>query len=273
MPSTLALEESPRLRSRIRAGVRAGGSLELVDGVRFAAGWQELAELAGRRPGSPVFVDPFRADEGLPEDAAAFQRAHPASPMIFYGDLDADRRRSLEDAGVVFAACLIPGSTDQLNAIGWTVLQTAAKHEVEALARALKRSAPIAAHPFIARLLAVTVQRCRVSDLARSLRVSAPTLRRRCAAWGLPAPRRLVALARLFHVQRLAEWSGKPLRTVALALGWSDYANCVRSTRHELGYRPSELRRRGGAAYVAEQLRQRWTADRPMPDRLRPDRF
>ncbi len=256
MPSVLALVEQPRLRSRIRAGVRAGNAFDLVDGVRFAVGWRELAELAESRPGSPVFVDALGDDEDMLEDATAFQNVRPASPLILCGNFGLDLPHDLDDdGGVAFAARLIPGLTDSLNAIGWTVLQTVAQHQTDAVARALERAAPVAAHALIARLLDATVQRCRVADLAASLRVSAPTLRRRCTAWRLPSPRRLVVLARLFHTQRLAEWSGRPLRTVASALGWSDYANYARSTRHELGCRPSELCRLGGPAYVADRLR------------------
>lgn len=256
MPAVLAMEESSRLRRRIEVGVCAGAALELIDGVRFVAGWRELAPLAERCRGSPVFVDPFGADgKGGLAGMAAFQRAHPASPLIFYGPLDADRRRRLADAGVAFAAMLSAGVDDGLSAIGSTVVAVADKHEADALATTLQRASPPAAHAFLARLLTATLGPCRVVDLARSLATSAVALRRRCRAWGLPAPRRLVALARLFHVQRLAGWSGRPQGTVALALGWSDYANYVRSVRNELGCRPSEVGCLGGAEYVAARLR------------------
>lgn len=250
------MERSPRLRRRIEAGVRAGAALELVDGVRFAADWQELGPLADRRAGSPVFLDPFGAGaKGRMDDMAAFHRTHPASPLIFYARVDADRLRRLEATGVAFAATFAAGVNDRLSAIGSSAVRAAAKHEADALATALKRVSPPSAHVFLARLVTATLGPCRVGDLAKSLETSAVALRRRCRAWGLPAPRRLVALARLFHVQRLARWSGRPQRTVAMALGWSDYANYVRSIRNELGCRASELGRLGGAGHVAARLR------------------
>ncbi len=264
------MEWNPRLRRRIEAGVRAGAALELIDGVRFAAGWQELGPLADRRAGSPVFLDPFGvAGKGRMDDMATFHRAHPASPLIFYAHVDASRQRCLEGAGVAFAAALVAGVNDRLNAIGAAAIRATAKHEADALTTTLQRISPPSAHGFLARLVTATLWPCRVGDLAKSLGTSAVALRRRCRAWGLPAPRRLVALSRLFHVQRLARWSGRPQRTVALALGWSDYANYVRSIRNELGCRASELGRLGGATHVATRLRQVVQAGRPETSGLR----
>lgn len=268
MASVLALVARPRLRGRIRAGVRSTRISELVDEVRFASRWEELGALAERSPGSPAFVDPFQvAGKGTLADAEAFHEAFPATPMVFYGDLAARTaagRPPAPSAGP-FAAALIHGVNDGFAAIGATVLRVAARHDTEALAKTLKHAAPVAAAPFFDRLLADTIGPCRVGGLAKSLGVSAPTLRRRCAAWGFSGPRKLVALARLYHVERLARWSQKPNTAVALALHWSGRANFARSMRNELGCPPSEIARLGGPECVAERIVQALVRMRRLP--------
>lgn len=255
MMCVLGLEAEPEVRRRIRFGVMSGGANDLIDGARFATSWADLERLADRYPGSPTFVDPFRfSDEGSADSVVAFQRRRPATPIILYAALDSVQRRQLERAAVVFVKTLVPGVDDQLTRIGTVVLQSACQHQVRALSNLIKHAAPAGAHALLNCILHDTVGRCPVDSLAKRLGISTPTLRRRCVAHGLPPPRRLIALARLFHVGRLAEWSGRPPARVALALGYSNYANYARSVRNELDCNLSNLGPLGGANYVAEHL-------------------
>ncbi|MDE2805406.1 MAG: helix-turn-helix domain-containing protein [Gemmatimonadota bacterium] len=61
------------------------------------------------------------------------------------------------------------------------------------------------------------------------------TLQRRCHRLGIACPKNLSALARVFAVARLLHWSKRPLSSVALALGFSNDANCYRLLRRILG--------------------------------------
>lgn len=255
MHPVLALETDSALRRRIRAGVRSGAANELFDGVRFAATWRDLRALARRFEGSPAFVDPFVAggQEALAE-ANAFQRSYPACTMVLYAAMDVSRRAQVERSSVTFAARLTPDLGDRFVVIGAVALRLICHHEVRALSRRLKEATPASARGLVDCLLAGTMTPCPVDDLAGSLGISVRTLRRRCAASGLPSPRRLIALARIFHVERLARWSGRPSGAVALVLGYSDYANYSRAVRNELGCQRSAMTERGGSDYVAGRL-------------------
>ena len=79
-----------------------------------------------------------------------------------------------------------------------------------------------------------------VPKTAGSLGVSQRTLYRRCATLRIASPWILISLARVFTVERLAEWSGQPGGAIALALGFSGRSNYRRMVRRTLGApRPS----------------------------------
>jgi len=254
MAPVLALVNPP-LRRRIVAGVRSGAANDLVSGVRFAISWDNLRVLARQFAGSPAFVDPFGPTDDRPlDELTALQRACPSCPLVFYAELNQRRRAALNDAGATFAARLLPGIGDRLTAVGEIVLRTVCYHNFRTLVGCLKDALPAEARSLVDCLFAATICPCPVESLARQLGMSAPTLRRRCTVNGLPPPRKLIALARIYHVERLARWSGRPSGAVALALGYSDYANYARSVRNELGCRQSDVSHRGGPDYVGARF-------------------
>lgn len=249
--SVLALQSDCRLRTRLRTGVRAGAVHGLVEGVHFASGWSDLRELALRFSGSPAFVDPSHPSAEERRDPAAWlQRAAPECPLIRYGKGGA--KSPATDAE--FVARLTPGDNDSLVAVGTAVLLAANYDLVRSLLANLGKVAPVEARELLGSVVRRTVFPCTVGALATSLGTSVAMVGRRCRAWGLPKPKRLVLLARLFHVQRLAEWSGRPPGAIALALGYSAYSNYARCVRREMECTSSEVAQRGGAAYVAARL-------------------
>lgn len=255
MPPVLVLQRNSGLRARVRAGVRSGAAHGLVDGARFASGWRELGRLTREFPGSPAFVDTHHGAEGpSPSGMLSFQREHPASPLIGYAAMDERRRAGLGAVRVPLVALLAPGSDDGLLRIASTVLLAADYDSVRRLTERLRAVVPREAHPLVERLIRRTVDPCRVQQLAQHAGSCRRTLRRRCSAWGLASPRKLVALAKLFHVERLARWSGRPRGAVALALAYSDYANYKRAVRREFGRPPSAFGRSGGVDEVAARL-------------------
>lgn len=255
MSSVLALEVDSRLRRRLRVGVRAGAAHGLVDRVRFASSWQDLLDLALLHPDSPAFVDPsYPSEDGGVDPVASLHRKVPACPLISYGRPAATRPRSVV-ANSEFVARLTPGVDDNFATIASTVLETADHGAVRTLVADLMKAAPArAAGELLEHVVQDTVFPCTVRTLAANLRTSAPMLRRRCRAWGLPRPKKLVSLAHIYHVHRLIRWSGCSPRAVALALGYSAYSNYSRSVRREVECTSSKVMLRGGAAYVAERL-------------------
>lgn len=255
MPPVLVLQRNPGIRTRVRAGVRAGAAHALVDGARFASGWRELGRLTREFPGSPAFVDPHHgAEEPSPSGMIAFQREHPRCPLIGYAAMDPLHRARLDDARVRLVALLEPGHDDGLLRIASTVLLAADYDSVRRLTKRLQAVVPPDARPLVERLMRDTVDPCRIQALAQQVGRCRRTLRRRCSSWGLASPRKLVALAKIFHVERLARWSGRPRGAVALAVAYSDYANYKRAVRREFGRPPSAFGRSSGVEEVASRL-------------------
>ena len=245
-PPALVLERHPRLRARVRMGLRTGGARRVLGGVRVASDWGHLRALSMRFPGSPAFVDPAVPWGGPSSDPAGwFRRACPECPVIGYA-FAAPKR--------AFPTWLRPGVDDQLVNIGALALRQADAAETRALADRVVASAPAPARVLLSYVVGKTIFPCSVEVVAGDLRTSPRTLRRHCSAWELPSPKKLVSLGRIYHVHRLARWSGAPPSVVAAALGFRDPSNYRRLVRTVLGLPPSEVMRRGGPDYVASAL-------------------
>lgn len=255
MSPTLALELDSRLRRRLRVAVHAGSAHGLVDRVRFATGWKDLLDLALHHPDSPAFVDPsYPSDTEAGDPVASLHRKAPGCPLVCYGKTAAKRIDSaIANSG--FVARLTPGVDDTFVAIASTVLRVADHRSVCTLVGDLRKVARArAAEGLLEHIVRDTVFPCSVSALAANLDTSTAMLQRRCRGWGIPKPKKLLSVARIYHVHRLARWSSCSPRAVALALGYSAYSNYARSVRREMECTSSEVVRRGGAHYVAERL-------------------
>ena len=255
MSPVLALEKDSRLRMRLKVGVRAGAAHGLVDRVRFASSWSDLLELALRHPDSPAFVDPsYPSTTERRDPLASLHRKAPACPLVSYGKPAAARGDSVAtNAG--FVARLTPGVDDSFVGIASTVLKTANHASVRTLVANLRKVAPAKpAGELLEHVVHDTVFPCSASELAANLDTSPAMLRRRSRAWGIPRSKKLLSLARIFHVHRLARWSDCSPRAIALALGYSAYSNYARSVRRELECTSSDVVLRGGASYVSERL-------------------
>lgn len=255
MSPVLALEKDSRLCRRLKVGVRAGAAHGLVDRVRFASSWSDLLDLALRHPDSPAFVDPaYPSEAGRQDPLASLHREAPACPLVSYGK-PATPHADSAATSAGFVARLTPGVDDSFVGIASTVPKTANHMSVRTLVANLREVAPAeAAGGLLEHVVHDTVFPCSASDLAANLDTSPALLRRRCGTWGIPRSKKLLSLARIFHVHRLARWSGCSPRAVALALGYSAYSNYARSVRRELECTSSEVVLRGGASYVSERL-------------------
>ena len=254
MGVVLAMIAGARLRQRVRIGMRSRPVHRLVDEVRFVPNVRELDAASMHLPASPAFVDPYGGRADHMDALLGLHRRRPHLGLISYSATDESHAAASDGVRTAFSATLRAGVDDGFARIGAAARGAIGLAEVRALAERIRETAPRSAHDLLDRLLDATVGRCSVSELAALVGVSDPTLRRRCAAWGLPRPRRLLALARLYHVARLAQWSGKPASVAALALGWSDEANYARLVRNELGCRQSAVAGLGGPEYVAREL-------------------
>lgn len=264
-PPLLALLASSSLRRQVRIALHSGEVRRIVRRIVFASSWPELARLTNEHPRSPAVVDLlFHSDHGpFPAGYGGVSADWSAVPLICYSLADPVRHGALRSAGVSFTARLRPGIDDDFAAIDAAVLRSIDHDRPRRLLKRLRRHADPRARTIFERALSLSFEPLTVAGLAGHLGISTRALQRRCAALGMPSPKAVTSLARIFTVERLAEWSGQPSGPVARALGFSDRANYRRLARQTMGIPPSAIRQRGGTAYVEQVIMQRLAGIRP----------
>ena len=252
----LALEAEPAARECVRAGIRFGDINRVVDGVYFATGWSDLRKHAARLPGCPVIADPGCSDTGRSgvEELRALRARLTSCPIIGHADPSECEclETTWEEIGLV--AMLWRGVNDDPAAVRLAVLQAADREETESLLADLKERVSPDMHSVLEAVVHDSLVGRSVAGLSRTLGTTARTLGRKCGAHGLPAPKRLLSLATVFHVERLARWSDHRRGPTALSIGFAEESRYARFVKRVLGITPSEVGRRGGPDYVREVI-------------------
>lgn len=214
-----------------------GKSSGILGVVVFASSWRELAEFARQYPGTPALVDPGFGFTDEPESPAPIRtnpRRWSLTPLIHYAATGPGQHPAT-GARLPFAARLRPGVDDSLDAIDATILRCMDVGRADRMVDRVKRRCdPFALRVFV-HALSRGIGPSRVRELAADLGLIERTLQRQCAAIGIPGPKRLLSLARVFTVERLAEWCHRPSGSIALSLGFTDYSNYRRLRRRLLG--------------------------------------
>lgn len=249
----LALESETWARDRIRAGICYGEIDRLLDGVYFATGWDDLYEMARRAPGCPVVVDPCfpTARRSGIEELRVLRARLPTCPIIGHGHARGAWCRASVRHEIGFVAILRRGLDDDREAVRLAALRATDCDETERLLDRIRKCVPRSMHHLLDATLHESLTRSSVARLAEKLGLTPRTLARNCRTHRLPTPKRLLSLAVIFHVERLARWSGHKRGPTALALGFSDAANYARLAKRTLGATPTEIARRGGPDFVA----------------------
>lgn len=249
----LALESDTRARDSIRAGMCFGEIHRLLDGVYFATGWHELYTLARRAPGCPVIVDPgFPTNRRSGIEELRILRARlPACPIIGHGHPGGAWCQTSVRHEIGFVAILRRGLDDDREAVRLAALRATDCDETERLLDRMRGCVPRKMHHLLDAALYESLTRSSVARLAKRMGLTPRTLARNCQTHRLPTPKRLLSLAVIFHVERLARWSGHRRGPTALALGFSEAANYAHLVKRTLGTTPTEVARRGGPDFVA----------------------
>lgn len=248
------MQSSLRLRARIPLVLRIGNSSRVIGPVVFASNWRKLAELGEQHPGSPALVDPGLHDPREPLAAGSTgpgPHCWSATPLIHYSG-SSSAKQAPRVSGISFAARLRANVDDHLDAIDATILRCIDVQRVRGLLERVQHRADPFSHEVLRHALNLAIGYSSVPELAVRLRLTERTLQRRCTALAIPPPKALLSLARIFAVERLAEWSRQPSGAVAVALGFSHRANYRRLVRRHLGQIPSVIRKRGGTRHVED---------------------
>lgn len=253
-PPLLALMGNATLRRRLRMAIDYGPASRVIGPTIFASGWRELRELVRRHDRSPAVVDLGFQTPADPPDACSVRVLRGTSvPLVTCARTNGVGRNGAEDPaprGVCIAAAWRPTANDSNGTVTSDVLRAADVHTVNSLLAGVAKRMREEVEQIFSAVLAIAVRRSTVRELATALTRSQRSLRRHCTELCIPPPKRLLSLGRVFTVERLAEWSGQPAGAVALALGFSDYANYRRLVRNALADAASPVPHRVGLAYV-----------------------
>jgi len=143
--------------------------------------------------------------------------------------------QSVGDETAVSATRVRQCDLRDIRALELAILQNIDAERVHRLLARAEARTPAAASAILRLIVRRAVEPCLVADLAADFGVTERSLQRRCRRLGIAFPKDLLALARVFAVARLLHWSKRPLSAVALALGFSNDANCYRLLRRVLG--------------------------------------
>ena len=228
----------------------------MVGGVLFASRWRELGDLVLRHPGSPCVVDPdFRASDDLPRHGSSQARFDwGAVPLIWYCRSGSAEQDAPGGLGFPFTARLRPDIEDHLEGIGAAILRSIDAQFTHDLLARMEANADPGARDILEHALHLAVGPCTVPQLADAMGIIERTLQRRCIALGIPSPKTVISLARIFTVERLLHWSRQPLDAVTLAVGVSDRSNYRRLVLRVLGASPAVIRASGGSDLFAELI-------------------
>lgn len=258
-PTLLALLGSRRLRDRVRVAMQLGASSQIIRRLALASDWRQLGHLAALNPGSPAVVDTFPESPGRSRGGFGRTSAEdpPSIPLILYAGPDRATERQPGEAGLTIEAHLMPGVSDHFDAIDAAILRSI---DVQHVCRLRERVGRVG-HPHAVELLdcalELAIGPCTVPDFAVRVGLNERALQRRCVALGIPSPRTLLSLARIYTVQRLSDWSSQPFGPVACALGFSASSNYRRLVRGLLQRPPSAIQRLGGGDYMARVILER----------------
>jgi AraC-like DNA-binding protein len=243
-----ALVPNPARLFRLRAAIRGRHVVEPC------ADWAAVTLLCEEQPVHLAVLDFFAFGAMNLEPLRQLKRRFPRLTTVAYVTVSAARARDLFDAGRSGVDALIVADEDDDPATVCTVLEQAEARGVAGLVRA----ALDGAHPNVRDAVLVSVtrahERLTPHRLAETVSVSRRVLARQLVDAGLPPPQKLLTWGRLVVAGGLLEDPDRSADSVALALHFPSGSAFRNACQRYLSATPSEIRARGGAAWVVETM-------------------
>lgn len=180
----------------------------------------------------------------------------PRIALVAYVALSPERVRHIFDAGRYgFEELVIDGLDDGPSSFGRALERGAAR----GVAGMVKAGLPPAREPLAhdALLIAITRahERLTPASLVRILGVTPRALSRALTACAYPSPHKVIMWGRLVVAAALLDDTRHSADRIALTLSFPSGSAFRNNCRRYLAARPMEIRARGGADYVLEQLK------------------
>jgi len=212
--------------------------------------WADLTNVCERQPVQLAMVDLFITGDAPFEQLRYLKQRLPRLAIIVYVALTLERARDLFDAGRQGIDGLVIQDRDDSPI---EMLRAIALAESRTLADIVRRSlSGVDSLVYDAVMLAVTRahERHSSASLARLLNIPRRTLTQRLARAGYPPPVRLLTWGRLIVAAHLLEDGHRSAERVAVSLGFPSGSAFRNTCQRYLHATPTQMRSRGGAAYV-----------------------
>lgn len=209
--------------------------------IVWAGSWGELHQLVRTRPISAAIADlhaESRKDGVL--RVHRFSQRFPLTPLLVWGEMDGRELYRLGKAGA--SDVVLSRDADDRQLVSEVVDATLDSGLATMLDARLRGRLAESARAVVRLATQRVPEQIQVPDLARAFGLSVSTLERRCEAWGLPTPGRLLLWLRvLFGLRWLLE-PGRSVESVSGQLGYSSGAAFRRAIKATVGGRPTPLR-------------------------------
>jgi AraC-like DNA-binding protein len=233
---------------RLHAAIRGRHAVEAC------RDWAGLRRACDTQPVFLAVLDVYAEGQMRLEPVRQLKRLYPRVVCIAYVRVTPERIHDVFDAGRAGFDGLIIADRDDAPASLAAILEQA---EARGIAGHLRGSlGHVHASVRDAVLIAVTRahEPLTTETLARSLAVSRRTLMRRLLGAGFPPPKRLLTWGRLIVAAGMLEDAQRSADGVAAALRFPSGSAFRNTCQRYLRATPTELRARGGALWIVDQL-------------------
>lgn len=235
---------------RLRTAIRDRHSVVPCDD------WSALTRICERQPVRVAVIDLFAGGRANFEWVRHLKQRLPRLTLIAYVSFSVDRAHDLFDAGRQGMDGLVLADQDDAPRALLALIEHAESKSLGAVVRAALDSVDAMTRDAV--LLSVTrAHECLAPEgLAKLLALPRRTVSQRLAAAGFPPPQRLLTWGRLIVAAHLLEDQHRSADRIAATLDFPSASAFRNTCQRYLGATPSDVRARGGAAYVIRTLLQ-----------------
>jgi AraC-like DNA-binding protein len=233
---------------RVRAALRGRHSIE------SCADWAQLTLRCEEQPIHMVVLDLFDTRPMTLEAFRQLTRRFPRLVTVAYVDPGAGREHDLFDAGRSGVNALVLFDRDDDPVSLSATLERAEARGVASLVRAALGTSSPMVRDFVLLCVTRAHERLTPTRVANALNASRRVLARQLEEAHLPPPQRLITCCRLVVAAYFLEDQHRSADSIANALQFPSGSAFRNACQRYLGATPSEIRERGGAQWVVDQL-------------------
>ena len=257
MARLAVLEPDSRLAARLSAAL--ADHYELIECRDLEGLWDVVMD----RAVDGCILDIYHPAHSVSlSDLQRLRRRMPPLAIIVYADFEDHELDLFELGRLKIDGAILAGAGDHANDTRKAVTAALAASGALGVVAALDGQL----HPLGMECLRWSIEHAEesptVTQLAESLALTPAVLARELHDRRLPSPARLLLWGRLFRAARLLTNPGRSVEDTAFRLGYSSAPALGRALRREIGFAPTELRKRGPLAcamdgFVKRELRGR----------------